>query len=73
MEAIEVPPATTVDFETHPSQEKSETGSQAFRSFLSAAMDDKDQGSHYMLENAPPQSEDFVRAFTIMANKYILT
>lgn len=62
METIEVPPAQTVTFETQPSQEKADSGSLAFRSFLTAAMDDKYEGDHYMLENAPPQSEDFKHA-----------
>jgi hypothetical protein len=69
METIEVPPAVSVDFETHPSQEKADSGSQAFRSFLTAAMDDKYEGDHYMLETAPPQSEDFVRLPYIVITK----
>jgi hypothetical protein len=70
METIEVPPVATVEFETHPSQEK-DSGSQAFRSFLTAAMDDKYEGDHYMLETAPPQSEDFVRPLEAVLEKYM--
>lgn len=70
METIEVPPVQTVTFETHPSQEKADSGSQAFRSFLTAAMDDKYEGDHYMLENAPPQSEDFVSLSEVATEKY---
>jgi hypothetical protein len=62
MDLLEVPaPIAFVDRSSQ--EEKRDSGSQAFRSFLTAAMDDKYDGDHYMLENAPPQSEDFVRLY----------
>ncbi len=61
MDLLEVhPPVASVELDTT-QDEKADSGSLAFRSFLTAAMDDKYEGDHYMLENAPPQSEDFVR------------